>query len=169
MYSRDDTDQFRIERFIYYFEHYLEGCKKEKAFLGNKQIPTVKEYVDYRYGCVGLLNYLLGTEFMKKATNKTVNHPKIQRLLEITVLHVTWVNDLYSLKRENEQGLPNLVPVIQKERKISKEQAIGVVLKEIEDFTAEFKSIYSEIKKENNQNLNDYCEGMIEFMIGNVE
>ncbi|CAG8449881.1 9086_t:CDS:2 [Ambispora gerdemannii] len=163
------NDQFKLKRFVEYFEHYLKGCRKERLFRQSGRMPSIKEYSDYRYASVGMFNYLLGTEFVQNTINETVEHSKIQRLLEITVLHFFRINDLFSLGKDKQQGLPNYVIVIQNEKKISEEQAVEIVLAEIEQLTAEFKSIYSEIKQENNSNMNDYCEGMIEFMIGNIE
>jgi hypothetical protein len=62
------------------------------------------------------------------------------------------------------------VTVVERERGLGEDQAKDYVFREIEDLTAEFNTIYQQIKAEPSQEATcAYLAGLIDIMVGNIE
>lgn len=106
-----------------------------------------------------------GMQFRKELQNDS-DYLGLKRQV---ALHVTLINDLYSLRKEIRDGIYryNYVYVKMKNWNISAQAAVNEIILEI-DVADRMARVYGErIKERNDPNLSRYVEGLYDVMAGN--
>ena len=102
-------------RFVSVFTRYLEANTEQVAFRQLRQIPDLEMYKELRLHSIGwyvsslTLEFALGLDL----PDEIIEHPLVSALEVATAFHITFVNDIFSFRKELSDGdLMNLVPLI---------------------------------------------------------
>jgi hypothetical protein len=94
---------------------YLDANVEQVRYRGKDQIPDLDTYKSVRYHSIGwpicsiLMEFALGLDL----SDALLRHPLVLALHRAACLHVAFVNDLFSVRKElAEADLINLVPVL---------------------------------------------------------
>ena len=102
-------------RFVSVFTRYLEANTEQVAFRQLRQIPDLEMYKELRLHSIGwyvsslTLEFALGLDL----PDEIIEHPLVSALEVSAAFHITFVNDIFSFRKELSDGdLMNLVPVL---------------------------------------------------------
>lgn len=116
-----------LSRFTAMISRYFTGLEKELIYKQSKTFPTVTECIALREDSICLYPFLQLTEVETGVIlpPEIHNHPVIQRLQALACHLVTYFNEVQSVKKDEatDSIYYNIVKVIQREHKISLEEA----------------------------------------------
>jgi Terpene synthase family 2, C-terminal metal binding len=169
---RSHFNDSSYQRFLQFNkDSFLEIIHVELTHKKNKTFPSIEEFIPMRRKTAGLNVCFTLTEISRNVNPNIFNDKRVQTLIDLANDHVSWVNDIYSAKKEENIGLTcNYVLVAEKELNLNRENANSYVFGEIEKVIAKFNEIYQIIKSEfNNKDLINFVDGLIDWMNGHVE
>jgi hypothetical protein len=132
-------------------DSFWETIHVELNHKKNKTFPSIEEFISIRRKTSGLNVCFTLTEISRNVNPNIFNDERVQTLIDLANDHVSWVNDIYSAKKEEDICLTcNYVLVAEKELNLNWESASGYVFGEIEKVIAKFNEIYQITKSESN-------------------
>ncbi|WP_343307862.1 hypothetical protein AAHN97_12000 [Chitinophaga niabensis] len=128
---RDSFAQFMptnwLARFSNSMGEYVQGMVEEAPFKQRLISPSLSEYMEIRmkavdvYPLVSFAEVVIGYTFPREV----IYHPLMRRLADLTCRIVAWCNDYFSIWKEEDKDIMNIIMVVQHEYDISREEAFA--------------------------------------------
>lgn len=119
------------ERFVWNLRRYVLAFRAETALRGQRQLPTVNDFLRHRLESVASEAWLDLTEIGAEVDLPLEVHacPDFQVARTATCYSLALINDLYSLRKEIGYGYTfNTVTLVAAERRVSMQRAVDYVV-----------------------------------------
>ena len=156
------------ERFYEAFKSYFEGCVAEAFYRRNDTTAELDSYISWREKCIGLYPVLALLEVGLPVAGEEYERSDFQRSRTLAALIISAVNDVFSLRKEKDQGeTSNFVMVIKNTEGVAEPEAIERTLALHDRFLAEFMELKIIVDSQCTAAPKKYLEGLLDWMRGN--
>lgn len=134
------------KRFAQHHADYFAGCRWEAEHRANQQVPDLRDYIENRLQSAATpLSYdLFDLTRHFQFPAEILEDPLFQDAVQAADHLVTWINDVYSFKKEQAHGdICNLIIVVRHAHHCSLQEAIDQVSAMIEREMLRFQEIIS--------------------------
>ncbi len=129
-----------LARFSNSMGQYVQGMVEEAPYKSRLQHPTLADYMNIRmkavdvYPLVSFAEVVIGYTFPREV----IYHPAMCRIADLTCRIVAWCNDYFSIWKEQDKDIMNIILIIQHQYRISRqeafEEAVRVHQADVEDY-----------------------------------
>lgn len=152
-------------------EDYFWGCYELSKIKFEKKSVNLNEYLKIRLSDVGVKPFACLIKIDKdfQTLNMEENNELLNLVLNLASEHSFLVNDFFSVKKDREDGTPNYINVMAREKNLSEEESLKITFDRIEELTNQFEQHSQKLKELNNPDLNIYLDALSDMLFGHIE
>lgn len=123
--------QHWMQRFAHSMEKYIDGMAEEAVYKKDLKFPTPAEYENIRWKSVDVLQMIDGIEVATQLplSDMARHHPHIEEIALLTCRIIAWCNDYFSVEKETDRDVMNLILVLQHAYKLNRPDAVQEVVR----------------------------------------
>lgn len=159
-----------LNRFADSFDCYFGGCVMEYYARHNPGPVNLSEYRRLRAWSIGTFPVFDLIELSKRPLSPAeAGAPELGVLKDRAALLCAWANDIYSFKKESDDGDPmNLVSVLARQYQLDLGEAFGAAAEVFNTDWALYQEERAHLLALKSEALNSYAGGLEEWIFGNL-
>ncbi|PON12158.1 hypothetical protein C2W62_41070 [Candidatus Entotheonella serta] len=172
---REKTSDGWRRRFRDHMAAYFQANRWEAQNRLLDRIPSLDTYLHWRQytSCVEPCFDLILMSDQLSSEAAYLSHESVRSLARMANNYIAWVNDIFSLDRERQEGnMNNLVVVLQNEYQLSLQAALELAIEMCNSEMEAFLNLASHLPswgEQEDDQLNRYIRGFRSWMRGNLD